>query len=128
MQEDPHLIYEGMFTQSHGYQGARALLTQPGPPTAIFASNDEIALGVMEAARECGLHLPGDLSIIGFDDIPLAQRVHPQLTTVRQPLEEIGRQATLLLLHYIAQPDAAIEHITLPTELMLRESCQAPHL
>jgi LacI family transcriptional regulator len=122
---DPQLIYEGHFLQPQGYQGTHTLLALAAPPTAIFASNDMMAFGVMEAARERGLRLPEDLSIIGFDDIPQASHVHPQLTTVRQPLEEMGRQAATLLLHYITNPDAEVERVELPTELIVRQSCQA---
>lgn len=123
---DPLLICEGDFLQPQGYQCTQTLLELTEAPTAIFASNDIMALGVMEAARERGLRLPEDLSIIGFDDIPQAGYVHPLLTTVRQPLEEMGRVAALLLLKYIAQPDTAIERIKLPTELIIRQSCQPP--
>lgn len=126
VQVDPQLIYEGLFFQPQGYQGAHCLLGLPDPPTAIFACNDQMAFGVMEAARERGLRLPEDLSVVGFDDIPQASQVHPQLTTVRQPLEEMGHRAALLLLQYIAQPESAIERVELPTELIVRESCRAP--
>ncbi|GHO65190.1 LacI family transcriptional regulator [Ktedonobacter sp. SOSP1-52] len=122
---DSHLICEGDFTQPQGYQYAQELLSLPERPTAIFASNDMMAFGVMEAARERGLRLPEDLSIVGFDDIPQASYVHPALTTIRQPLEEMGRSATHLLLKYIAHPNAEIERIELPTRLIIRESCQA---
>ena len=124
--EEPELIREGTFFQPQGYQLTHQLLALPSPPTAIFASNDSMAFGVMEAARERGLSLPDDLSIVGFDDIPQAAHVHPPLTTVRQPLEEMGERAALLLLHYIENPDAAIEHLELPTTLLQRGSCQAP--
>ncbi len=126
--DDPQLVCQGRFFQTQGYQCTHQLLALPNPPTAIFASNDTMAFGVMEAARERGLQLPDDLSIIGFDDIPQATHVHPQLTTVRQPLDEMGQRAALLLLHYIAHPDAEIERIELPTELIVRESCSAPPL
>jgi len=125
---DPQLVCEGDFMQPCGYLNAHTLLGLPVPPTAIFASNDMMAFGIMEAARERGLRLPEDLSIIGFDDIPQAAHVHPRLTTVRQPLEEMGRRAARLLLKYIAQPTAEVERIELPTELIIRESCQAPHI
>jgi len=121
---DPQLIYNGLFFQPQGYQGAHHLLGLPDPPTAIFACNDHMAFGVMEAARERGLHLPEDLSVVGFDDIPQASYVHPALTTVCQPLEEMGRSAAQLLLKYITHPDAEIERIELPTRLIIRESCQ----
>lgn len=124
---DPQLVCEGNFMQPQGYQSAQKLLSLPEPPTAIFSSNDMMAFGVMEAARERGLRLPEDLSIVGFDDIPQASHVHPALTTVRQPLEEMGRSAAHLLLKYIAHPTAEIERIELPTRLVIRESCQALH-
>jgi LacI family transcriptional regulator len=123
---DSSLIYEGLFFQPQGYQGAHQLLSLPEPPTAIFASNDSMAFGVIEAARERGLRLPEDLSIIGFDDVLQATYVRPQLTTVSQSLEEMGRRATTLLLHYIKYPNSEIEHVELPTKLIIRESCQAP--
>ncbi len=123
---DPLLICEGNFMQPQGYHCAQELLDLAVPPTAIFASNDMMALGVMEAARERGLRLPVDLSIIGFDDIPQATHVHPTLTTVRQPLEAMGHSAADLLLKYIAHPSTEIQRIELPTELIIRQSCQAP--
>ncbi|HLG77301.1 MAG TPA: LacI family DNA-binding transcriptional regulator [Ktedonobacteraceae bacterium] len=124
---DPQLVCEGDFLQPQGYACARKLLSLPVPPTALFVSNDVMAFGAMEAARERGLQLPRDLSIIGFDDIPQAAHVHPPLTTVRQPLEEMGRSAANLLLKYIADPLAEVERVELPTELIIRESCQVPH-
>ncbi len=122
---DPQLVCEGDFMQPQGYQCAHRLLGLAEPPSAIFSSNDMMAFGVMEAARERGLRLPEDLSIVGFDDIPQASHVHPALTTVRQPLEEMGRSGAHLLLKYIAHPTAEIERIELPTRLIIRESCQA---
>ncbi|MBV9229679.1 MAG: LacI family DNA-binding transcriptional regulator [Chloroflexi bacterium] len=121
----PELINEGDFLQPRGYSCAKELLALPEPPTAIFASNDMSAFGVMEAVRDYGLQIPRDISIIGFDDIPQAEHVHPPLTTVRQPLEEMGRRAARLLLQYIAQPAAEVERIELPTELIVRQSCQS---
>jgi LacI family transcriptional regulator len=73
-------------------------LTWPEPPTAIFCLNDDMALGVMQAARERGLELPRDLSVVGFDDLPMAARVWPNLTSVRLPIREIGRMAAEKLL------------------------------
>ncbi|MFJ8441327.1 LacI family DNA-binding transcriptional regulator [Kitasatospora griseola] len=83
---DPELIHEGDFHHEAGYAAARALLTRDDRPTAIFAGNDLQALGVYEAARELGLRVPQDLSVVGFDDLPPARWVGPPLTTVRQPL------------------------------------------
>jgi len=124
---DSDLICEGDFLQPQGYRCTQQLLSLETPPTALFVSNDVMAFGAMEAARVHGLQIPTDLSIIGFDDIPQAAHVHPGLTTVRQPLEEMGRRAAELLLRYIANPQAEVERIELPTELILRDSCQAPH-
>jgi LacI family transcriptional regulator len=120
----PELIYEGTFFQPDGYAGASALLDLPNPPSAIFASNDIMALGVMDAVRSRGLRIPDDVSIVGFDDIPQSAVVRPALTTVNQPLEKMGRVATQMLLDLLRQPDKEVGRIELPTELVIRDSCQ----
>lgn len=120
---DPELVCEGNFFQSLGYVGASAMLELPNPPTAIFASNDVSAFGVMEAVRDHGLRIPDDISVVGFDDIPQAAHVHPPLTTVRQPLEEMGRAATRMLLEHIKDPERPLKRVELPTELVVRQSC-----
>jgi LacI family transcriptional regulator len=122
----PELVCEGDFLQPAGYRGAHRLLDLPERPTAIFASNDVMAFGAMEAARERGLRIPQDISIVGFDDIPQTEHVHPPLTTVRQPLEEMGRAATRMLIQRIDQPERTPERIELPTKLIVRASCEAP--
>jgi LacI family transcriptional regulator len=121
----PELIYEGSFFQPDGYAGASALLDLPNPPTAIFASNDIMALGVMDAVRSRGLRIPDDISIVGFDDIPQSAVVRPALTTVNQPLEKMGRVATQMLLDLLRQPEKESGRIELPTELVIRDSCQS---
>jgi LacI family transcriptional regulator len=121
---DPGLIREGNFTQPSGYNGAQALLALPEPPTAIFASNDLSAFGVMEAVRDHHLRIPEDISLVGFDDLTPTAHVHPPLTSVRQPLELIGRTAARMILKYIHDPDLAPEIIELPTELIIRQTCQ----
>jgi len=123
---DPTLIREGNFLQPRGFTCANELLELAERPTAIFASNDVSAFGAMEAVRNHGLRIPDDISILGFDDISQAAQVHPSLTTVRQPLAEMGRAAARLLLSCIKQPDAAVQQIILPTELIVRQSCQPP--
>ncbi len=123
---DVDLVYTGDFHRPAGFTGAQALLSLPDRPTAILASNDEMAFGVMEAARVAGLRLPDDISVVGFDDIPQASVVHPPLTTVRQPLEEMGRLATQMLLRLIAEPQLQTGRIALPTELVERQSCCPP--
>jgi LacI family transcriptional regulator, galactose operon repressor len=124
---DPALVREGDFMQPTGFRCACELLKLAQPPTAIFASNDIMAFGVMEAARVNGLRIPEDISIVGFDDIPQASHVHPPLTTVRQPLEHMGHTATRMLLRLIDNPRQIVERVDLPTELIVRQSCQAPH-
>jgi LacI family transcriptional regulator len=122
---NPTLVREGDFLQPQAFQCANELLDLPEPPTAIFASNDVSAFGAMDAARERGLRIPASISVIGFDDTPQAAQSHPMLTTVRQPLTEMGRVAAKLLLAYVADPDLPAQRIELPTELILRQSCQA---
>ncbi len=80
----------------------------------------------MESVRDHGLQIPRDISIIGFDDIPQAAHVHPPLTTVRQPLEQMGSIAARMLLEYIAEPDRPVERVELPTRLIIRQSCREP--
>jgi LacI family transcriptional regulator len=122
--EDPLLIYEGTFFQPDGYAGASAFLDLPNPPTAIFASNDVMAMGAMDAVRNRGIRIPDSISVIGFDDIPQASLVRPALATVQQPLEKMGRVATQMLLDLLEHPDREIERIELPTKLITRESCR----
>ncbi len=122
---DPTLVVEGDYSQQRGFTGAGVLLSLPQRPTAIFASNDASAFGVMEAARDHGFQIPRDLSLIGFDDIAEAATVHPALTTVRQPLEQMGRIAARMLLQIINDPTLVLQRVTLPTELVIRQSCQA---
>ncbi len=122
--EDSDLIHEGDFFQPDGYAGASALLDLPNPPTAIFASNDVMAMGVMDAVRNRGLRIPDNVSVIGFDDIPQASLVRPALATVQQPLEKMGRVATQMLLDLLQHPDSETERIQLPTKLIARESCR----
>jgi LacI family transcriptional regulator len=123
---EPELIYEGTFFQPDGYAGASALLNLIHPPTAIFASNDVMAMGVMDAVRNRGFRVPDDISIYGFDDIPQASMVRPGLTTVNQPLEKMGRVATQMLLDLFRNKEKTDNRIELPTELVIRESCQPP--
>jgi LacI family transcriptional regulator len=124
--ESPELIYEGDFFQPDGYAGASALLELPTPPSAIFASNDVMAMGVMDAVRNHGLRIPEDVSIVGFDDIPQASLIHPAMTTINQPLEKMGRVATQMLLDLLKNPEKVVDRIELPTQLVVRDSCSSP--
>jgi LacI family transcriptional regulator len=120
---DPELVREGDYTQPTGFQQSQALLESAQPPTAIVASNDMMAFGVMDAAKLRGLTIGRDISITGFDDIFQASQSYPALTTVRQPLEEMGQSAAELLVALIegSSPPLSL-HRELPTELIVRDT------
>lgn len=120
----PEYHRQGWFGREEGRQMTTELLKLPDPPTAIFAFSDELALGVLEAARDLDIEVPGDLSVVGYDDIELA--TFAQLTTVRQQLFESGVQGVELLLETIEDPDAPPVHLELPTELIVRCTTAAP--
>ncbi|MFL5918301.1 MAG: LacI family DNA-binding transcriptional regulator [Gaiellaceae bacterium] len=105
-----------------GREAADQLLDLPEPPTAIFAFNDNIAIGAIQAARARGLRVPEDLSVVGFDDVELATVVTPALTTVRQPLAEMGRTAVSLLNRLLERQRFETLHVELATRLVVRES------
>jgi LacI family transcriptional regulator len=117
-------IIEGDFEQSTGYVGAKVLISLTDKPTAIFASNDMMAFGVMNAVRDMGLKIPGDISVIGFDDIFQSSQTMPGLTTVHQPLEQMGRKATRLLIEMMSEGVIKTGKVELPTHLVLRDSCR----
>ncbi|MDN3923160.1 LacI family DNA-binding transcriptional regulator [Roseateles violae] len=127
---DPELIQQGDFTFQSGVDGAHQLLSRRVRPTAVFASNDDMALGVLAAAQRLGLAVPSDLSIAGFDDSPAASLVWPPLTTVRQPVDQMARMAVEMLIaanRSDAQPLAESDlHRVLPYELLVRNSTCAP--
>lgn len=118
---DPALVIEGEFSFDSGIEGARALLDLPEPPTAIFAANDDTAAGVIYEAEERGLRIPRDLSVFGFDDMPMARQIWPSLTTVRQPSHEMGRIAAEQLLAHIGDAGRG-ELVKVPYEMRLRRS------
>ena len=125
---DECLVFEGDFLQSCGFHGTNHLLDLPYPPTAIFASNDVSAIGVMDAIRIRGLEIPLEISVVGFDDIPMAALSIPKLTTVRQPLAEMGQRAAQLLLDLIQKPEEIQTSVVLPINLVIRESTAPPCL
>jgi LacI family transcriptional regulator len=125
IQPDPTLVAPSNFTHQGGLHAATQLLTTQRP-TAIVTGADPIALGAVEAARELGLSIPDDVSIVGFDDLPRAAHSVPPLTTVRQPLHDMGRAGTRALLSLIANQPLATDDIRLNTKLILRATTAPP--
>jgi len=123
---DPELEVEGTFEIASGAAAAEQLLELPEPPTAIFAFNDNMAIGAMRAAQALGARVPDDLSIVGFDDLEEAQIVTPTLTTIRQPLAEMGRIAVSLLIRLLDNQRLEALHVELGTRLVVRDSSAPP--
>ena len=123
---DPSLIRHGNFHVRDGTAEGRSLLALPDPPTAIFAGNDLQALGVYQAAREARLSIPEDLSVVGFDDLPVAAWVGPPLTTVRQPLVQMAIAGARLTLRLARGEQPSQTRVELATQLMVRESTAPP--
>jgi DNA-binding LacI/PurR family transcriptional regulator len=115
-------VQYGDSTMQSGYQGTEALLELPIRPTAIFATNDLMALGAVEAALDHGLRVPGDLSVVGLDDIMLGAHVRPPLTTVAIPKQELAKQAIELLLRYIDSAESEPVSLTVRPHLVIRHS------
>lgn len=121
---DPDLVQEGDYTRERGLQAARRLLGRADRPTAIFAANDKSAMGVLDAARELGLRVPEDLSVVGFDNIPEAEQQNPRLTTVDQSIQEMGHLAVGLLIRMLQREPLDTLLVKVPTRLIVRESCR----
>ncbi|WP_414641626.1 LacI family DNA-binding transcriptional regulator [Actinocrinis sp.] len=119
---DPELIMPGDFYHESGFKGAEQLLGLRRPPTAIFASSDQMAFGVYEAVRQRGLRVPDDVSVIGFDDLPEVRWSSPPLTTVRQPLSEMGALAARTVLRLAGGERIESMRFELPTQLVVRDS------
>ena len=123
---DPKLVRRGRFHHEDGLRMGRELLALADPPTAVVCGNDLQALGVYEAAREIGLRVPADLSVVGFDDLEFGRWCGPALTTVRQPLAEMGATAADLVLALASGEQPAQGRIELATTLVVRQSTAAP--
>jgi LacI family transcriptional regulator len=120
-------VKEGDFSNQSGFDCARALLTMaPEPPTAIVASSDQMAFGAYEAVRQRGLRIPDDVTVVGFDDLPESRWSSPPLTTVRQPLAEMGALAARTVLRLAAGEDVDSPRVELATSLIERESSAPP--
>ncbi|WP_188195326.1 LacI family DNA-binding transcriptional regulator [Nonomuraea sp. SYSU D8015] len=123
---DPELICEGDFLAGGGLAQAHRLLRLPDRPTAIFAANDEQAMGVYQAAYDLGLRIPDDLSVIGFDDLPAIRRAIPPLTTIRQPLTEMAAAAATMLVTLARGEPLQQSRLELGTDLVIRGSTAPP--
>jgi LacI family transcriptional regulator len=122
---DPDLVQDGDFDYASGFRAGTALLALPDRPSAIFAASDQMALGVYEAARQQGLRIPDDLSVVGFDDLPEAGWASPPLTTIRQPLSDMGTLAARTLVRLIRGDAVESPRIELSTRLVQRASVRA---
>jgi LacI family transcriptional regulator len=120
---NPQLIIEGDFSQESGYQAMARLLSLPERPTAVFTASDSMAVGALRAVREAGLTVPNDLALVSFDDLPVAAFADPPLTTVHQPVPELGAKAVELLIEQIKRPEQPPRQVRLPTRLVVRRSC-----
>lgn len=121
-QVDPRLVERGDFGRDSGVAAMRALLTRVPDLDAVFCADDLMAVGALQALREAGRTVPGDVAVVGFEDAPVAQSADPPLTTVHQSPEEMGREMVRLLLETVADPDGAHPGRTLPTRLVVRDS------
>jgi len=122
---DENLVVKGNFRYESGFEATTQLLALDAPPSAIFACNDLMAVGCISAASRLGIRVPDELSVVGFDDVRLASFTNPPLTTVAQPIAEIGALATKMLLERMSDLDADSHFERLDTELRVRRSTAA---
>ncbi len=121
------LIHEGNFKQDSGYRLTKALLEVLPPPTALFCTNNLMTVGALQVLRERNVRIPDELSLVGYDDMEWWTLTHPPLTTVGQPVYDLGREAMRLLLAQIGQEKARRpQRVVLKPELILRDSCGPP--
>jgi DNA-binding LacI/PurR family transcriptional regulator len=121
---DPGLVRAGQYEPESGYEAMRTLLDSSPRPTAVFGMNDMMAIGAMRAIHERGLHIPGDIAVVGYDDMRFAAYTTPPLTTVRAPEIELGRRACELLIELVEGRRPAVRQIKLATEMIIRSSSE----
>jgi LacI family transcriptional regulator len=121
---DNNLIFKGDFTEKSGYDALYYFFSLKHPPTAVFCSNDHMAVGVYKAAHEKNIKIPVDLSVIGFDDIKLASFLTPPLTTIRQPIDILGKTTAKLMIDCIEKKIKSVRKIIITPELIIRASCR----
>ncbi len=119
----PELIIEGDFTEESGYVSMQRLLKFK--PDAVFVASDSMAYGAMRALREANLHIPEDVAVVGFDDIPTSAKTIPPLSTIRQPVQQMGSKAVDMLINIIQTGTKTTQKVVMDTELVVRDSCGA---
>ena len=125
---DPSLVRDGLYQQQTAREPAMSLLTAPNRPTAVFAANDLSGIAILEVASELGLDVPGDLSVVGFDDIHEASQMTPPLTTIHQPMQTLGATAARMVVALMAGETLDTTHILLPTRLVPRATTAPPRV
>ena len=124
IQPSPLLELAGDFTESSGYRVAAELLKRKPRPTAVFAANDSMAVGLLSALGSLGVSVPGDLGVVGFDDIAIARYMNPPLTTVRVDAFGLGQHAVRMMLYRVRTPEPVpVRHEVLPAPVVVRRSC-----
>lgn len=121
----PDYFTAGDYGVESGYNAMMSLLSLSDPPTLVFCSNDDMAIGALNACYAQGVALPGQLSLIGFDDILFSQYTYPPLTTIRKPIADISKLGTIKLIERLEQPDSVPEQLFVQTELIMRQSVAA---
>ena len=127
VQEDPRLVVHGSYEYAAGEHGLREALSRGVEFTAVFAASDMVAAGALETLRAAGLRVPQDVSLAGYDDIPLARDLTPKLTTVHVPYEEIGRKAAQLALDRVDDVSGMRNHVVMGTHVVVRQSVVPPN-
>jgi DNA-binding LacI/PurR family transcriptional regulator len=125
LEANQELIIEGDWTATSGLNAVQKFLSSGIPYTAIFAQNDRMAVGAIRALREAELHVPDNISVIGFDDMPLAAYFDPPLTTIRQDMHRIGRQAVRMLIQAMESSNITPQHVRLPAKLVVRKTTKS---
>jgi LacI family transcriptional regulator len=121
-ENEGRVVYVPQYSPESGMYGMRELLLRNRDLTAIFAASDELALGAMRTLQDEGIRVPEDISVIGFDDIDISDYLHPRLTTIRQPIREIGEQSALNLHRHITGGNSVFREMIVPHKLIIRES------
>ena len=119
-------VMKSDFTQQGGYEGMKKFLSLKNPPTALLVINDYSAMGALRAAKEMGFRIPGDVSLIGFGDVPFSSMTDPPLTTIREPFQEMGLEAAGILLKIVQGKRVSCRHPVLPVQLVVRGSTASP--